>query len=352
MRPAEVTPQHLAEAMGLSLDKTWALAKNVDQCYKPRRMCWIGTKHRPIDALRKVPKQWFKRLHRFFQRERLYHRCAHGGVRKRSCFTSARLHVGQNFVWTRDASNCYPSITPRALFRELRSLGFRRDTAKLLTGLSTYQGAIPQGSPISGDVINLFFWRLNQAISSRAGKLGIRYGRVVDDFAFSGSRRCQADDLLEFLEAELSSRGITVNHSKKVELGVQDRSQELLVHNVSVSSPRGTSTNKCHRRTAFELAQKYLTASKSVSADSIQAVAARRRKLLGWISYSKQAEKSNFKALREHLRAGDRHVLERLRSLAIDSPKNKWWIVEARTKRDEPRRIARIWKKRLESAGV
>ena len=49
MRPRDVRPEDIAEAMGLDLGKTWEFAKHFEVCFKPRRMQCVGKKHRPID---------------------------------------------------------------------------------------------------------------------------------------------------------------------------------------------------------------------------------------------------------------------------------------------------------------
>lgn len=355
MAPNQVRPEHLAEAMGIDLDKLWSFARHIDAYYKPRRVQWDGKKHRPIDPLYNAPKKLLRRLHGFFQRNRLCHAAAHGGVRKRSCFSSARVHVGHHrSVWTRDVKNCYPSISPSMMLQELRSLGFRHNTARVLTMLFTYRGGVPQGSPISGDALNLYFWRLDHLMASMAGSESIGYSRVADDFVISGKRREASEKVVARLEAELESRGINVNEKKKRESGFQTCSEERLVHNISVSKPRGTAISRNHSQEALALATKYVAACRSVTAYSIQAVAAKRSTLSGWMHYCRQAEFGPARTIKQQIAAGDRHILKKLRKVGVSSKKSKWWIIDFRPRRgnqiqrNEPKRIATVWRKRLE----
>ena len=200
MTPKQIQPVHLAEAMGLSIDRLWAFARHIDSCYKPRRMQWDGKKHRPIDPMYGSPKKLLKKLHCFFQSNRLSHASAHGGVRGRSCFSSARVHLGRRFVWTRDAADCYPSVSPASMLTELRALGFPKSTSSILARLFTYRGGIPQGSPVSGDALNFFFWRLDQLMSSIAGASSLGYTRVADDFVISGNVSEPGDRAVDRLE--------------------------------------------------------------------------------------------------------------------------------------------------------
>ncbi len=348
MRPKDIRPEDIAQAMGLSTDQVWAFARHIERCYKPRRMQWDGKKHRPIDPLHKRPKRRLRGLHSFLQRNRLHHRAAHGGVRRRSCFSSARVHVGRRYVWTRDAADCYPSISPGAMQRELRALGFCHDTAKLLTLLFTYRGGVPQGSPVSGDALNLFFWRIDQCMSSMAGSQGLRYSRVADDFVLSGKHKTMGERAVAKLERQLIDRGISVNEKKKKLIGLQTRSQQRLVHNISVSKPRGTAISRMHARDALALGDKYVSACRSLTADSIEAVAAKRLALTGWMHYCRQADFGPARAVKQRLDAGDRHVLRKLRANGLSSKKNKWWIVHHGRGRNEPRRLAAVWRKRMQ----
>ena len=344
MRPKNVGPEDIAEAMGLSLGKTWELANNFEVCFKPRRMQLVGKKHRPIDAPYPAPKKLLRRLHHWLQQQEWHHPMAHGGIRGRSCFTSAKVHLGQPFVWTRDASNCYPSIGPDKFVRMLWKLGFRYDTAKLLTLLCTVRGQIPQGSPISGDALNVFFWEMDQAISSRSGNHSIKPARVADDIVLSGKKQESGEHLVEFVESELDNLGITINQRKKRKAGFQTASEDRLVHGISISKRRGTCISREQTTYATGLAECYLVSCKSVAADSFEALASKRRSLIGWMHYCRQAHFSPAKHIRRLLEAGDRRVSEKLRALSIVANKNKWWI--ATRKRNEPRCIANIWQRR------
>ena len=177
-------------------------------------------------------------------------------------------------------------------------------------------------------------------------KLRVRYSRVVDDFVLSAETPRAAEEVVARLEAELALRGIAVNEAKKQKHGYQTCSVDRCVHSISVSKPRGTSINGDQAAEAREIASNYVAACKSVSADSIEVVALKRRRLTGWMHYCRQVDFGPAKMLRQLLHAGDRHVLRKLCSLRINSRKNKWWVVNVKQKRNEPRRIAGIWRSR------
>jgi len=341
--PKRIVPSQLANAMGLSEGALWKLAKETERCFKPRRVQQIGKKHRPIDPMHKGAKRLFRKLHGWLQRQRLFHPAAHGGVRGRSCFTSARRHLGQKYIWSRDVSECYPSITPDEMQRELKAIGFRHDTARLLASLFTVRGGVPQGSPLSCDALNLFLRRVDQLLASFCGTFGLAYSRVADDLQFSGNDKEHGSDAVRRAERELQERGLRINEKKRHAKGFQTRSQPQLVHGIQVSSRRGTAINKKQRKEAIRIAEAYRAACASIYPESLEPVAYKRQRLQGWLHYCRQAEFGPSQYLQRLLKAGDRLVRRKLRSLGISPYRNKWWTVTAR--RNEPKRLAAEWRR-------
>ena len=185
-------------------------------------------------------------------------------MKGRSCFTSATLHCGANrIVWTRDASDCFPSVSPESFEAELLSLGFRQETAKLLTMLCTVRSRIPQGSPVSNDALNLYFYRVDGLLHSFCGSMHLAYSRVADDFVVSGKSLEPGEKAIGLVERELKKRGISINHNKKRKNGRQVKHQSRLVHNICVNSGRGTKLNPEHRTAITHTAESYVAACKS-----------------------------------------------------------------------------------------
>jgi RNA-directed DNA polymerase len=346
--PSQITPASIAAAMELSEDGLWNLARRIEVVYRERRMQLIGKKHRPIDPMHKAPKKLFRKLHRFIQKHRLAHPRAHGGVCKRSCFTSAREHLGHRYVWTRDVHDCYPSITPTAFQDEMRSLGFPLDTAELLSLLCTVRGAIPQGSPLSNDALNLYLWRVDQALASFCGQQRLAYSRVADDIVISGNNREAGVAAITFVERLLREHGLRINVKKRGQSGFQRKEQKPRVHSINVHKKNGTEICDAHHTQVIAIAEKYRAACKSVQLASLVALAHKRQTLVGWLNYCHQADHSPARHIRRMLEAGDRAVLKKLRDLKINSRNNKWWFMSKR--RNEPKRIVGIWSKRWDSA--
>lgn len=345
MHPSKIRPADIAAAMAMTEVECWAFARNIERGFKPERNQRVGTKVRIIDAPFCGTKKRLKRLHRWMQSLALSHPTAHGGVSRRSCFTSARCHIHRRFVWTRDASNCYPSVSPAAFFHELKKLGFHHDTAILLTQLCTVRGRIPQGSPVSGDAINLLFWQIDQFAASSAGAAKLGYSRVADDFVVSGNSKSRGDGLVLKIERAVEARNIKINDKKRRKIGLQNGSAPQLVHNIRVDKKAGTQICEDHHRTAIDLAKSFVESCHRLQPSSIEATAAKRQRVVGYMHYFRQATLSSATHLRQQLELGDRIVLRKLKALKLTATRNKWWLVKPRN--NEPRRLAAAWVSRF-----
>jgi len=347
MNLKEMQVQDIATAMGLSADTLWKIAQNSERYYKPE--WWSHTKKsktRLIDEPKPWMKKLLKRLHQFLQKKIKWHPSAHGGIKRRSTFTSAHGHKGQSVVVSRDIENCYPSVEPNELRRRLRRLGFQPDVAKLLSLLLTVRGRIPQGSPTSGDALNLFLYDADRGLRKASRQLGGKYTRLVDDMIISGSSDC-APEAGRFLEAEIKNHGLRCNLKKKSERGKQPRHLEQRVHNLIVNSARGLRIPSEQADRALAIAGPYVRGAKVVNADSIEALARKRERVTGHMYYFQQADFGPARRIYRLLHAGDCAVSRRLESLNLSPYKKKWWL--RRRKRNEPRRLARLWRKKMKA---
>ncbi len=341
-----ITPNDVAQAVGCTENRLWRIARNIEDYYYPTRIQRGGKKSRPLDVPKKPLMNLHRKLHAWFQKKKCFHNSAHGGVRGRSCFSSARRHLGKRFVCTRDAKDCYPSISPSAIKHELSKIGFRTDTAQLLSLLCTVRGGLPQGSPTSGDILNLFLYRMDQTLSSKAGSWGVAYSRFADDFVCSGKSRQNTERVAESMESALREKGIDVNAKKKRASGYQPCHVRQHVHSIHVNSRSDTNICQEHRDKILKLAERYWSACKSVQPESLPRLAKLRDSLRGWLYYCRQADKSPAREIKRILDRGDRRVRNRLKRFGLSAHKNKWWLVSS--KRNEPRHLAIAWQRQID----
>lgn len=193
MHARKLTVDDIAKAMGLSIPQVWSLARNMDRAFWPTQRKLVRGKIREIDKPKPQTKRVLRKLHRFLQRRVGADRSAHGGARSRSCFTAARQHLGRGYVVARDVKDAYPSVLREALKHRLCRLGFRADVSLLLSLLCTVRGRLAQGSPVSSDALNLFFFDADRALSAACGSVGARYSRTYDDMVISVNRGSMAE---------------------------------------------------------------------------------------------------------------------------------------------------------------
>ncbi len=355
MIPRKISPADIAKGMGLTESEAWKYARNIDKHFLPTREQQCGKKVRIIDAPKPHMKRLLKKIHRWMHQEKSAHPKAHGSVKRRSPFTSARRHVSKNRnVWTRDAKDCFPSIDGELFCRELRKRGFRQDTTKLLTMLCIVRGRIPQGSPVSNDALNIYLWSLDQTMSSKAGNKNCEFTRVADDLVLSSACDETGNKLCREMEDLLRDKGLRINQKKRKKEGFQNRSKAQHVHGIRVDKRQGTEIHKNHQMIAWELSERYVISCKCLQPNSLRATADIRKRLEGYMHYSRQAVHSNVKHLRRQLELGDRIVARKLKAIRITAHKNKRWVVSVKRNkfgskivtRDEPKRIAAVWRQR------
>lgn len=160
-----------------------------------------------------APKSLLKKMQEKILREILdrvpVHHACHGFVVGRSIRTNAEPHAGQRVVVKLDLANFYTTVSHSRIVAIFRSLGYCREAAIWLAGLTTsavppdlelpenqlallaaYRGRhLPQGAPTSPALANLSAFSLDLRLSGLARKFQANYTRYADDLTFSGSGR-------------------------------------------------------------------------------------------------------------------------------------------------------------------
>lgn len=339
-----IGPSDIASYIGLPVETLYSIAASTDRHYEPTELRKTPKgKVRQLDVPKPYLKRILKKLHRLVQAAGWYSPAAHGGVRKMSSFTSAGCHLGQHVCITRDITNCYPNVKTK-LFREaLRQLGFRSDVSRLLSGLMTCRDRIPQGSPTSGDALNLYLWSMDTLMISHCGDQ-VSYTRMADDHVLSGSDQVAVDAADIYLEKLLQERGLAINEEKRRKYGPGLSSKVQVVHSIAVNHPTKTRIPRDRSENWRLFAERYVGAAKCVSADTLCLVAKKRRTLEGYIHYCAQAGISPSKHLAILASHGDKYVLKKLRDCNVTRSSNsKWWREKARSVE-----LTKRWKKNLQ----
>ena len=311
--------------MGIGTEELWQRSRNTEKLYLPTRQKECNGKIREIDEPRKHERPFFKKLHKMIQRWRIFHYAAHGSIRKCSPKTSANRHSGVLGVTTRDVSKCFPSVKTPFLQSELKRIGFRCDTALLLSKLLTVRGSIPQGASISSDAFNLFFIGIDRLIARKCSRHNLCYTRYVDDCVISGNDIEAARRIVVLLENEIQRIGLEINRKKSCTAIAGTKEQ--LVHGYRVHRKSGIMISKEKTQETLKLATKYLDQCRKITPESIVEAAKLRQKLVGLKSYFCSAKFHIARHIKRQIKTGDRLVLNQLKSSQLFLPSDKWWLV-------------------------
>lgn len=350
----KLSPSDVAEACGVSLGQLVAFARDPDLLFKPRIARCVKGKVRELDPPTPAGKRLLKRLHRLLQAVLPPGPMVHGGAKGRSCFTSARKHVGRAFIVKRDIRRCYPSIGRDLVMGQLTFSGVREDTARLLTDLLVVRGCVSQGSPASGDALNIVLATFDVEVQGFCATHGLRASRTYDDVVVSTNDRTKVEIVGQFIEDRLAARGLEISERKKRRNGLQTQSapkeRPPTVHSLVVSKSRGVAIGRQQRERAIRLAEAFRNGCRAATPSSLSGLARLRRQVVGHLRYVGQADVGPKKNLRQLIDAGDRAIARRVAGAGVP-PSGKPWHYQY-SGYDEPARIEKEWDIRLDQAKV
>lgn len=147
-----------------------------DQSKKPRDVICIRKRWRLIQEriYTKLLLPWFDPL-----------KCCHGGVRRRSSATNARIHLGNRFAFVADISNFFPSIYCHRVNSLFLGKACSYEVASALTRLCTYDYHLALGLVTSPIIANDILRPIDEEIERFCRRNGFAYSRFIDDITIS-----------------------------------------------------------------------------------------------------------------------------------------------------------------------
>lgn len=105
----------------------------------------------------------------------------------RSIALNARQHLGCRYLYKTDVSDFFPSITEDRIRLTLNEHfpHLSQSAIAEIVGLTTYEGALPQGAPTSPHLANLALFHFDDHVSKLCHRIDARYTRYADDIAVS-----------------------------------------------------------------------------------------------------------------------------------------------------------------------
>jgi RNA-directed DNA polymerase len=109
----------------------------------------------------------------------------------RSIIDNARRHLRNDYVYTFDVADAFPSTSHRLIARSLRralaACQIPIEIAMPITALCTLSGALPQGAPTSSALLDITLFPVDNLLDAASKRHGARYSRYVDDITLSAN---------------------------------------------------------------------------------------------------------------------------------------------------------------------
>lgn len=185
----------------------------------------------PIKDKNKVRKTWDAlaplksiqaRIQCLILRKVKYPDYLQGGIRDeeqaRDFVSNASLHCGRKIIISEDIENFFPSTRSDLVHDLWRSLFHFPDCiARLLTGLTTLEGYLPQGAKTSSYLANLALWRTEPRLVAWLRRHGFTYSRYIDDITLSTDKkltRKETSEVFRQIAGMCSPLGFRLKRSK------------------------------------------------------------------------------------------------------------------------------------------
>ena len=169
------------------------------------------------------------------------HSAATGFESGKSIVHNAAQHVDQAVVICMDVRDFFPRTTDDRVTVYFQRIGWNRETAELLTRLTTWEGGLPQGAPTSPRLSNLVNHVLDARIERFVQHRKGNYTRYADDICVSFPKDYpkRIRGTVQVVGRQLKAFGYQLN-TKKTRILRQHQQQKVtgLVVNDRVNVPR------------------------------------------------------------------------------------------------------------------
>lgn len=172
------------------------------------------------------------------------HPFCYGFERYTSIVDAAVPHAHRFVVIKMDIRRFFESTSAGRIEDYFRFIGWDETTAKRLTELTTYNGALPQGAPTSPRLSNLVNYGMDELLASIAAAHEGSYSRYADDITMSFGRKSgrRVRGVIQEVRRVLDKFGYTMHGKEKLKIYRCNQRQQVLglVVNEGVRLPRTT----------------------------------------------------------------------------------------------------------------
>lgn len=167
------------------------------------------------------------------------HTAAYGFVQGRSFISNARQHIGAKHILNVDIKDFFPSVSTSHVETIFADAGYNPDVSKALAQLTTFNSMLPQGSPTSPALANIYCYQMDVRLSALADDFGLRYTRYADDITFSSTVHIP-QEVLGYVADICGEYALFINGKKTRLMGINQSKEVtgLKVSDTGVSLPQ------------------------------------------------------------------------------------------------------------------
>ncbi len=284
----------LARALRLELPTLMAAANAANNNYRvvPPEP---GSTRQTFDALGLL-KEIHRRIKDTFFANVEFPKYLHGSLKGCDYVTNASLHTNKKLLICEDVKKFFPSVG--VTFVEDVWCGFFGHSpavAKLLTKLTTKDGALPQGAITSSYLANLVLWRDESLLHAKLATRGITYSRYVDDMAMSSvgflSKETQTWAIAQ-LYGMLSRNGLRAGRAKHE---IFTSSEPMIATKLIVNRKPALSQKK-RSQVRAQVRQLEITHSGGAESDAVRALATKASQRVGQLGRFHKTQAGRLKA--------------------------------------------------------
>ncbi|HAU0227388.1 TPA: RNA-directed DNA polymerase [Legionella pneumophila] len=186
----------------------------------------------------------------------------------RSCKGHAKIHAGTKIIICEDIANFYPSTSYKTVLKIWKLFfNFSNDVAEILTRLTTYRGALPQGWKTSSYIANIAFWHCEPDLVKILEEKGFSYSRYIDDITV-GSKLYISNNEKEFIVSSvygmLFSKGYKPKREKQE---IVSSEKPMTVTSLNVNSQMPTIPKKLRnnvRTMVYQLEKSFISIGNTI----------------------------------------------------------------------------------------
>lgn len=238
------TKRRLYEYLKIDSFEMQAILKTMhyDEFTKPKKN---SDELRTITAPSKNLKGIQRRILSLLQRARRPEWLMSGELGK-NYISNAEFHCESDYCLTIDISKFYDNCTREYVFRFFKDkLKCNSDIAKILTDLSTYNGGVPTGTPVSQILAYYAYEDMFAEIYNFAALNGLKFSLYVDDMTFSSEHNFSPRRVTYEIKKILNRYGHTLKTKKTHYYAKHDFK---LVTGVIITSNKSLSTPNARRK--------------------------------------------------------------------------------------------------------